>query len=137
MEIMPGIPVNTMNKITIEIQEKPPSVNHVWKHIVKGRFARVYLTKEGREFKERLSNKIPLDIKPFEGPVKVEIELTFPNNLRRDIDNYSKCILDALNKKVFIDDSQITELIIKKNVEKNKPNIKIIVECPNVSEFGE
>lgn len=113
--------------VTIEIQEKPPTVNHIWKHMVRGGFAIVYLTKEGRDFKERLASKIPRDIRPFEGPVKVEIELTFPNHLRRDIDNYSKGILDAMNKKVFIDDSQITELIIRKHVEKNKPNIKIIV----------
>jgi len=121
------------NKITIEIQEKPPSVNHIYGH--RGRM--VYLTKEGRDFKERLASKIPKSIRPFEGPVKVEIELTFPNNLRRDIDNYSKGILDSLNKKVFIDDSQITELIIKKHVEKNKPNIKIIVECQDMSGIGE
>ena len=113
-----------MKKITIEIQEKPPSVNHIWKH--SGR--RVYLSAEGRKFKENLGNKVPKEFKPFEGELRVEIDLTFPDNRKRDLDNYPKVILDSLNHKVFIDDSQIIELLIRKKVQKNRPNIIILVE---------
>jgi crossover junction endodeoxyribonuclease RusA len=112
----------------IELEEVPPTVNTIWRHRVIGKFASVYLTQKGKQFKERLAEKVPKDLIPTEKECKVHINLTFPDKRKRDIDNYSKGILDAFNKKIYKDDSQIIELHIVKNYEKNKPNIFITVE---------
>lgn len=111
--------------IQIELKEVAPSVNHIWNHKVINHTMRTYLTKEGREFKDRLADMVPKDHKPYEGSVWMDLILTFPNRLRRDIDNYCKAILDALQPKVYKDDSQIMQLNIKKQFCKNQPSIKI------------
>lgn len=103
----------------------PPSVNHVWKHASIHGKQRTYMTKEGKDFKELIQRNIPGSHVPFKGELSVEIVLTWPNNLRRDIDNYSKTILDGLNKYAFEDDSQIVELLIRKAVSKEDPGIYI------------
>lgn len=115
-------------ELKIVLYEVAPSVNMIWRHTTRGGFVRTYLSNEGRAFKDRISAVVPKDHKPFEGPLKVELELVFPNHIRRDIDNYSKGILDGLNHKAFIDDSQIQEMIIRKRVEKNQPQIHIIIQ---------
>lgn len=115
-------------ELRITIPELAPSVNHIWKHSNRGGFVRTYLTKEGREFKDRVSSAVPEGHVPYAGPLRMELELVFPNNIRRDIDNYTKGILDGLNHKAFEDDSQIQELVIRKRVEKNKPAIHIIIQ---------
>lgn len=116
----------------IELNEVPPSVNHIWKHRIAGHRAITYLTKEGQEFKDRLSAQVPKEHNPMKGQVKVTLTLIFPNKLRRDIDNYCKGILDAMNHKVYLDDSQIKELRVTKEYEKNHP--KIIVEVEELEE---
>ena len=60
---------------------------------------RQFLIKEGREFKDRLSSLVPKEFKPYEEPVRIMLELTFPNRLRRDIDNFSR-FTDRLEGKV-------------------------------------
>lgn len=114
--------------ISLTLNEVAPTINHIWKHSNRGGFVRTYLTKEGKEFKERLAAKVPKGFKPIEGTCRVELDLTFPTKRKNDIDNYCKAILDALNRKVYVDDSQIIELLIRKHYEKNQPKIKIKIE---------
>lgn len=117
--------VDTMR---IEMNEVPPSVNHIWKHRICGNRAMTYLTKEGKEFKDRISALVPKDHKPFRGDVSVYLLLVFPDKRRRDIDNYCKGILDGMNHKVYLDDSQIKELYVRKEYDKNKPKIIVYVD---------
>lgn len=54
-------------------------------------------------------------MEPFEGRLKVCIELTAPNRRKFDIDNRIKACLDALQETgLFVDDEQIDELIVKR-----------------------
>lgn len=63
----------------------------------------------------------------FTGPIRVEITLhrdavdvTLEDRptpviyLRGDVDNYAKLVLDGLNGAAYVDDNQITELVIRK-----------------------
>ena len=73
------------------------------------------------------------DFTPFETPLRVELDVSFeiPKSFSKkkksealdgilkpivkpDCDNISKNILDSLNGLVWVDDKQVTELIIKK-----------------------
>lgn len=116
-----------ITRLTVQLEEVPPSVNHVWKSHIAGRRAITYLTKEGKDFKKRLAAKVPKEWKPYHEEVDVLIELVFPDKRRRDIDNYGKAILDALNQKAYLDDSQIVKLTLTKKFKKNKPLIRVHV----------
>ena len=58
---------------------------------------------------------------PTASPIKVKVgvypikprtsKLEYP---RPDVDNYAKAVLDSCNEKVWVDDSQIVELIVTK-----------------------
>jgi len=63
----------------------------------------------GRNFAP-LSNKLAVDIRCYVTRPK-STKLEYP---RADVDNYSKGILDSLNGKLWVDDSQIWALFISK-----------------------
>jgi len=49
------------------------------------------------------------------------------NNIRRDIDNMAKLILDALNKVAWADDHQIDELILWRGRDKDDPRTEVLI----------
>lgn len=54
-------------------------------------------------------------VRPFDGPLAVQIEVYPPDNQRRDLDNTMKALLDALQHGgAYRDDSQIVCLVIEK-----------------------
>ena len=59
--------------------------------------------------------------------VGVRIFFYRKNNIRRDIDNMAKLILDALNKAVWADDHQIDELILWRGRDEENPRSEILV----------
>lgn len=63
----------------------------------------------GRNF-DPLDGKLAVDIRCFITKPKSS-KLEYP---RPDVDNYSKAILDSLNGKLWVDDSQIWSLFISK-----------------------
>ena len=87
-------------------------------------------SKEKKEFVSRLSGKLPskLFAKPIQaelyfyekrpkshyrsGKFSDELKSSAPkrNVVKKDIDNFVKFVFDSLNKKVYLDDSQIFEL---------------------------
>lgn len=108
-------------KLVLYLPQMPPSVNHIWKRRVVGNRAITYVTKEGKEFKSRLAAEVPDGQIVDQGGLYVKIFLTFPDRRRRDIDNYSKAILDSLNGIVWVDDNQIDQLYIEKRISDSKP----------------
>jgi crossover junction endodeoxyribonuclease RusA len=92
----------------------PPSVNTLYfqgpKHGQK------FLSKKGKEYKQKLHYLYADDErKPLECPIEVTILLIAPDRRERDIDNYSKALLDGLTDlKYIIDDSQIIDIHITK-----------------------
>jgi crossover junction endodeoxyribonuclease RusA len=101
----------------------PPSVNGYWRHVMlptKGGKQRpaTLISREGREFAknvkalclgQRLANL------RLEGDLAVCVALFPPDRRARDVDNYSKALLDALTKaEVWLDDSQLSRLLVER-----------------------
>ncbi|MCI5969153.1 RusA family crossover junction endodeoxyribonuclease, partial [Helicobacter sp.] len=89
----------------------PPSVNHYWL----GSGYHRYISKSGIEFKRALAlsakaSKVIITKKQ----VRLSIIWHKKDKRRRDIDNILKPILDALNGIAYYDDSQVTELFVKR-----------------------
>jgi len=123
------------NVVTIgyTVLDIPPSVNHYWMTSGKRR----YLSTEGRAWKELVSvclrvPSIPLDRWiHFDSPLEMEVTFTFPDNHRRDIDNYLKGTLDALTGILYKDDSQIIKLTVQKQVIKGQRSTSIFLRRAN------
>lgn len=56
---------------------------------------------------------------PITGPVAVCVVFVLPDQRRRDLDNLSKGVLDAIKTICFLDDSQITCLHLVKHVKEH------------------
>lgn len=93
---------------------KPPSVNTYWRNFN----GRMLLSKEGRQFKKDMQSFLQTQRRgePLKSDLKVTIALHFKDNRRRDVDNFSKAILDSMTGIIYDDDSQIQELTVKKTI---------------------
>jgi crossover junction endodeoxyribonuclease RusA len=100
----------------------PPSVNHYWRHVIlktkRGLRQRTLISMEGRHYRTEAIRTIRKQ-KPvheiINQPVKVEMHLFPPDRRKRDIDNYSKCVLDALtHARIWDDDYLVNDLHIKR-----------------------
>ena len=91
----------------------PPSVNNLFTQgMVKGRMRR-FPTKKYRAWRKEAVLRIRVARLPrFTGPVAIKLTITPPDARPRDIDNYSKGVLDALVEAgVLKDDSQVQKLL--------------------------
>lgn len=66
---------------------------------------------------------------PYE-KAKLEVHLFFflGNDRRVDLDNLSKAVLDGMNRIVFLDDQQIVDLRVSKELAKSNKEIGVRVE---------
>ena len=90
----------------------PPSVNHYWKHTRQGKH---YISKAGREFK-RIATEVCSQFDPFESAVEIKMEIYFPDNRPRDLDNLPKGIFDSLVGAGLIKDDN-RKIIRKYSIE--------------------
>ena len=103
-----------------------PSVNHYWKHTRQGKH---YISKAGREFK-RIATDVCSQFDPFESAVEIKMEIYFPDNRPRHLDNLPKGIFDSLVGAGLIKDDN-RKIIRKYSIEekgvvsKGKSIIKI------------
>jgi len=106
-----------------------PSINTMYvRFMIKG-IVRTVLSKEGKKFKSGFKEAIlEQNFVILQDKVKVDITLTFPDNRARDIDNYSKSLLDCLTGTIIKDDSQIYELHITKQIIKGESSTKLKIE---------
>lgn len=86
----------------------PPSVNTYWRNY-KGR---IVLSDKGRSYKNTVKEFFDIDIKhtPFgkNDELKVFLDLYPGDKRRRDVDNYSKSVLDALEStSLYGNDNQV------------------------------
>jgi len=131
MNETPLVEKNTgKGEYTMEMDEIPPTFNRVWRHMARGHRAIVYMSKEGKAFKEMIAERVStLGIpKHFTGPVRVDITLTMPTKIRRDIDNFAKIILDSFNNLIYADDNQVECLHMEKRYEKGVSHTTIEVK---------
>ena len=95
-------------KQRFEIPFRPDSVNTHWRT---SKYRGQYLSKAGRQFRDNVQNFIKTQKHiTFTGKIKVNIELYFKDNRKKDIDNYFKAILDSFNGFLYTDDSFIYQL---------------------------
>jgi crossover junction endodeoxyribonuclease RusA len=109
------------------INKLPPSLNVMYR---KSKYGAIYKTKLAKEYMELVHQTIKEqneNIEILNCNVKVTIIMYQNDKRKRDIDNILKVLLDAMNNIIYIDDSQITELHIKKvcSTENNKIEIEI------------
>lgn len=94
----------------------PPSVNHYYR-TYRGR---MLVSAKGRAYRDDVAHRIVMAGNPsLIGKLRVTIHLSPPDNRRRDLDNCLKALLDAMqNAGVYHDDSQIDEMLVKRNKSK-------------------
>lgn len=111
-----------MYKVTLPF---PPSVNGYWRAIKRGKICANILSQKGRDYKDAVKAIIG-DRKPIEGRLAVYIELCPPDRRKRDIDNYTKALLDSLTESgVWIDDEQIDFLLVARGEKENCAKVAI------------
>ena len=90
----------------------PPSINHLYRRVG----GRTIISRGGRRYREEVCALLAAaQVREFDGPVRIEIEIYPPDRRRRDIDNVQKALLDALEHGgAYRDDSQIVKLEIEK-----------------------
>lgn len=91
----------------------PPSTNTYWRNVGH----KVLISEGGRAYRKAVIDCVRQVVGPkhFDMQVGVTLELVPPDRRRRDIDNYSKALFDALTHAgIWSDDEQIFQLLIKK-----------------------
>jgi crossover junction endodeoxyribonuclease RusA len=103
----------------------PPSVNHYYRRIRKG----VIISAKGREYRQQVKELVG-DMLPLVELLSIEIDVTFPDRRRRDIDNLLKSLLDCLQYAgVYKDDSQIKKLTIEeKMIDKESSGVYVRIK---------
>lgn len=93
----------------------PPSINNYYVKTSRGQF----ISAKGKKFRNEVIEDIIQQAPHLQisGKVLVEMVLFPPDNRRRDMDNYSKAMLDALTKSgIWEDDVQADQLFTYRGV---------------------
>lgn len=93
----------------------PPSVNHYWLILRKGKLAgQPIISDEGKAYRKAVERYVMLHCVPrLTGKLRMHMLACPPNRIRRDLDNLPKAVLDSLTKaEVYEDDSNIDDLHI-------------------------
>ena len=121
-----------MSELRLEIPMIPPSVGTYSRHRIvstsRGKpFVQIYPTEEAKAWWETVARINAGRI--IRGPIlEVQYIVFLPDRRRRDVDNFAKCLLDALMKCGAIeDDSFITDLHGHKRIDPLNPRTVIIV----------
>lgn len=101
----------------------PPSLNHYWRSIGRGR---VLVSAEGRLFRQRCKLlAIGQKARYLTGDVEVRGTVYFKDR-RRDLDNALKALLDALGDGVcYANDRQVARIDIRRAIDKDNPRVEI------------
>lgn len=96
------------NGLTFRL-DYPPSVNHYWRSFR----GQVVLSAAGKQYRSAAAQYARTE--PLTGRLSVSLELTMPDNRRRDIDNTAKAVLDAIGHAgIWVDDCQVDLLVIRR-----------------------
>jgi len=82
-------------------------------------------TKYQERFKKNAKTQLPPKLIPYDGDIRAEADFFFGTRRKKDLPNGGKLELDALNKLVYIDDSQIKEFYTRSFYDKASPGIVI------------
>lgn len=96
------------------IEGKPVSTNTAYKRSKNGR---MFMTKQGKDYKALVADTAQYTYsneEPAKGNIQLHIDYTFADKRRRDVNNYDKIIVDALEGIVFENDVQVDTLLLHK-----------------------
>ncbi len=118
------------DSIKIILLGEPKSTSHVYMMTCRGKFASMYMSKKGKGLKEdyQWQTKSQYKGKPIEGKIGMVVSLYFGTKRRADIDNFNKLLYDALTGIVWLDDSQIHQVLTLKYYDKENPRIEVEVK---------
>lgn len=109
----------------------PPSVNHIWRHGKNHK--KTYKTEVAKKWQSDNDLSDHATSSESFGKARICVALTMfpPDKRKRDIDNFTKCVIDQMQAfKVFDDDSQIDSLlIIRKQVVKGGKILAVVEEA--------
>jgi crossover junction endodeoxyribonuclease RusA len=91
----------------------PPTVNTYWRRCG----SRIVLSQTGRTYKDDVSMLCLANrVKPYNGSARLSVSIMVypPDRRKRDIDNITKAVLDALIGHCYSDDSQIDDLCLRR-----------------------
>lgn len=114
-------------KIKLTLLGEPKSTNNIYKSMCRGRFASVYMSKDGKDLKTSYTAQAVEQYKgkPLEKDLSVLITLYHGTHRKSDIDNFNKILFDSLTGTTWVDDSQIMSLTIVKSYDKERPRVEI------------
>jgi Holliday junction resolvase RusA-like endonuclease len=104
----------------------PPSVNHYVRHVWRGTKVSHYLTDEAQGFKTAVQILSKDALLPV-GEYGVRMRLYLGKGQRGDIDNFPKCVLDALKGQVIASDGMVKHLEVDINRDWDNPRTEIEV----------
>ena len=87
--------------IDITIPELPTSLNHIYK---RNKFGSTYKTRAGKKWQRDNATIIWLRVGEKFAKIEVSADIYFPNNIRRDLDNYLKLLSDAITDSGIVED---------------------------------
>ena len=93
-----------MKKVRIDFDKTPISTQHCYGNRVFGKRVIRYMSAKGKQYKKELRETIrnTLEVLPlWGGDIEVKLWLFFGDKRRRDIDNYNKIILDAMEGLIY------------------------------------
>jgi len=115
--------------VKVVLLGEPKSTQHVYKMTCRGSFASMYMSKDGKDIKDsyQWQARSQVKISPLGSDLTVTMEIFMGTKRKCDIDNFNKLCFDAMSGILWIDDSQIKELHIKKGYDKENPRISLQV----------
>ena len=113
----------------ITLLGEPKSTSHIYLYTCRGKFASMYMSQKGKEIKESYKWQAfnQWKSKPLIGNLKIRVTAYFGTKRKCDIDNFNKLVLDSLTGIVWEDDSQIYEMTITKDYDKDNPRVEIAI----------
>jgi crossover junction endodeoxyribonuclease RusA len=99
----------------------PPTANTYWRHVGK----RVLLSKEARRYRDacRLAAVAQYGGELIEDRVRVRADVYM--DLRGDLANREKQLLDALEGAVIADDKQVWDLRLVRHLDRESPRVEV------------
>lgn len=117
--------MGTVETKTLEVTlPYPPSANRYWR-MFRGRMVPSVAAKA---YKTGVKLKLmAAGFRPKPGEVSVRVDIYRPAK-RGDLDNCLKVLLDSLSGVVWVDDSQIYEIVARRFEGKQKPRAELRIE---------
>ena len=101
-----------------------------------GRGWHTFTPKRTKKYEELVGSIASLSMPPgwkIDGAYEVTMRVYLPNKRRVDVDNVAKSVLDGMNGVVFADDSQVSALSVRRELDRERPRVEVDVRRVEVA----